>query len=158
MATFFQNEQLSQVLTVTGTATMSAGQFLTLYTVPTGYYGILKFAYCGATNGAGYPAQVSNTRITVHHPSVTGINRLDPDYVNDLKPSLATYPTVKALYNGIVTRDVKDLLDNFDNGVVDHVFCPKDFYLESGHIITLYNFFNSTPNKWEIIIHLYKKP
>jgi len=146
MATFYGGEQLSQNVTLTGTFTTNFTQITTVYVIPTGFYGLLKWVYIGrndssfwgnSSNCSGYivPKNLPNTgnEISNHAQSVssqTDVYSLQRLYFrkNDPSPS---------------GNSPGDLLDR---------------YLQAGDRIVFLNNGSGNNVRWEIELHLFKNP
>jgi len=149
MATFFQGAQLSQVLKIIGTNTdLDPGEYPIIYTVPSGFYGLIKFAYIGS-NDINY-LQPGGTSASI--------------YVNDsTSPSSPTLGIVVAVGNygwrdqklayirNITYSEGTFNVNNDSKGIYD-------MYLDEGDKFQLFSASSNQNVKYELHIHLYKKP
>ena len=161
MATFFGGEQLSQVLSLTNLINdVDQGEKFLIYTIPTGYYGFLKFAYCGR-NDANYPSGVFAGSVILHFGK-----EVNPDGTqgegscftivasegDSGGTSLEPYAYHKYAYRPSVSvgADPSGFLigGNYDL----YLESESKFYLQSATLT------NNNSIKWELEIHLYKKP
>jgi len=147
MSTFYGGEQLSQVVSLSGTTTSVAGRVLTVYTVPVGFYGILKFFYVGL-NTSVYLSASSNTNSYVINPSQT---------MNESSVSNQGY-LIKSL-----TEDWRQSKKNFTpnsatSSTAQDARGVYDLYLSSGDRIVNTELNNSLSLRWEGELHLFKKP
>lgn len=147
MATFYGGEQLSQVVRVVGVNTdLDNGEHPVIYTIPTGFYGLMKFAYIGENNTNDYGrSQQVNANIllsisTVTNPSITS---------SSMSFASGSYSIEqhKVHYDPVSLGDLA--------GVVGYT----NFYLDEGDQFFLSSGASSNQNvKYELTIFLYKKP
>lgn len=137
MSTFYGGEQISQVVSVSGSTTTVAGRVLILYTVPVGFYGVLKWFYMGR-NDANY---------------LSGGNSFSGSWVvsasQDLSYNLIQNEGFNLCSNTIIWREQKERFQ------VDTL---RNVYLAPGDRIVNLEQVSNQPVKWEGELHLFKKP
>ena len=137
MSTFYGGEQISQVVSISGTTTTSAQRVITLYTVPAGFYGVLKWFYMGRND----------------YQYLAGGNSFSQSYAVSASQSLS--------YNLIPNQGL--LLCDGDAWKTQKIKfnaagALKDLYLTPGDKIVSTEGAGGQPVKWEGELHLYKKP
>jgi hypothetical protein len=152
MATFYQGDQLVQVVSIDGTYNdLDFGEYPVIYTVPTGYYGLLKFAHVGSLTN--YPTGTAGANIWLVSkygaiPNNTGGALGVAGNYNYLKSKLLYKPNISVNLNN------SDDEDTYPNQITFY-----DYYLRSGDRFYLAVFFTGNQNvRYELEIHLYKKP
>lgn len=152
MATFYQGDQLVQVVSIDSTYNdLDFQEYPVIYTVPTGYYGLLKFAHVGSQTN--YPVGSANASIWLVSkygaiPSGTGGGLSVAGNYSYLKSKLLYKPNV-----------VVNLNDSNDEETYPNQQTFYDYYLRSGDRFYLTAFFVNNQNvRYELEIHLYKKP
>lgn len=149
MATFFQGEQLAQVVSITGTNTdLDVGEYPVIYTVPTGYYAFLKFAYMG-TNNAFYYTSAVNAEIRLTTAGITPTGGAS-DTIK-IANGVFAYSQQKLGYRNGFTFDLNDYS-------TDNALGLYDFFLEEGDKFFLRALNNNQNVKYEVKLFLYKKP
>lgn len=153
MATFYGGEQLSQVVRVEGTqADVDAGERFLIYTVPTGYYGLLKFAFVGL-DYQNYPSGTTLVSMFIYGKEV---NPANPQEVsNRIKIAKGNQTSI----TGYVYLDHRAIYRP-NGSVVSDIYGNYDFYLQSGDkfYIEIDIAANNQDVKYELELHLYKKP
>jgi hypothetical protein len=152
MATFYQGDQLVQVVSIDGTySDLDLGEYPVIYTVPTGYYGLLKFAHIGSQTN--YPN--SNTSSYIYliskHGAIPNSNGGALNVAGNY-----TYLKSRLLYKPNV---VVNLGNDDDGETYPNQLTFYDYYLRSGDRFYITAFFLGNQNvRYELEIHLYKKP
>lgn len=162
MATFYGGEQLSQVVRLEGTVSdLDIGENILIYTVPTGFYGLLKFAFIG-NNTVNYPSDAALSQIVVVSKDVN-INsgqesqcRICVADGSSAGGVIETFTYHKLIYRPSVS------VTKTEAGAQD-ISDPSgcyDLYLQSGDKFYARNntIVNNLNVRYEIEFHLYKKP
>lgn len=152
MATFYQGDQLVQVVSIDGTySDLDFGEYPVIYTVPTGYYGLLKFAHIGSQTN--YPSSNASSYIylTSKHGAIPNSNIGALTVAGNY-----TYAESRLLYkpNIVVNLNSNDDEETYPNQITFY-----DYYLRSGDRFYITALFANNQNvRYELEIHLYKKP
>ena len=148
MSTFYGGEQISQVVSVSGSTTTVAGRVLTLYTVPTGFYGVLKWIYNGR-NTATYTSGGSNTDIYIIDANLSPLNSSNvPNLSYKVKDQLDSWFLQKKNFS---PNQPTSAAGNDSTGLFNT-------YLSSGDRVVAVEFVSGQPVRWEGELHLFKKP
>lgn len=152
MSTFYGGEQLVQVVQVSGTNTdLDIGEYPVIYTIPSGHYGILKFAHIGFNNSGYLWTNVSAT-IELAPSDANLADNNDRVFASvRLCNGLVDYAETKLGYRPNTVRDSSNY--NVNDGVGLY-----NLYLEEGDKLYLAAQTNNQNCKYEAKIHLYKKP
>jgi len=152
MATFYQGDQLVQVVSIDSTYNdLDLGEYPVIYTVPTGYYGLLKFAHVGGQSNYPESSAGANMYLVSKYGAIP----------NSTGGALGvaggyTYVKSKLLYkpNIVVNLNTNDDEETYPNQITFY-----DHYLRSGDRFYLAAFSIGNQNvRYELEIHLYKKP
>ena len=158
MSTFYGGEQLSQVVRLEGSLSdVDNGDNVLLYTIPTGFYGLLKFAFLG-NNDSQYPGNSTACAIVIVGKDVNIAGSGETNLFETLASGLyvgdagETYLAHKAAYKPTTgpaaSNPTESVVGNYNK------------YLQEGdkfYIRTILSFSNQNP-RYEIELHLFKKP
>lgn len=150
MATFYQGEQLVQVVSIDSTYNdLDSGEYPVIYTVPTGYYGFLKFAHIGSLSS--YPSSSVDAYMNLASKwgTVTSASILT------VAGGTSSYVAQRKYYkpNIVINLNSSNDEDTYPNNQALY-----DYYLMSGDRFYLYTLFSNQNVRYELEIHLYKKP
>ena len=159
MSTFFGGEQLSQIIKIDGTNTdLDANEYPVIYTIPTGFYGLLKFAYIGnnAFGRGTYLSGQGNARMFVIDD---GSDQTDASERNngatyisgELSGSTGTYNQTRRQY-------APNQPHTYTGSGGDFVAGLHNLYLTEGDKIITSSGVNNNNVRYELEIHLYKRP
>ena len=152
MSTFYGGEQLVQVVTIDAVDTdFDFNELKTIYTIPTGHYGILKYFFV-ATNNSSYPNSGGTFDAVILHKNIT-LNTTTFNTGYFIYNTGRSHADQRKIYTDRITEIV-----NSGSEFPPDLYLPYNFYMKEGDRVIMRSFLNNQNTRYELELHLYKKP